>query len=174
VPGGRIDVVDRGDDPPVAPVVDPAAIGSFDVEGSRVAWARRPCSRVSIVVWDRSQPQPALPGTDCTMPDHGAEPLRVGPGRRVAVTISCPATAPAGCAGVTSLSAYLRRRPGGRRFLRGTNAYSFDLLAGESDTFRLRLRRKGLRRFRVGEVQIESTLMRNDRTQTTRRRLRLR
>jgi hypothetical protein len=172
--GGRIDIIHRADDSLSLPVIDPAAIGSFDLHGSRVAWARRPCSRISIVVWDRSQPQPELGGTDCTLPDHGSGPLRVGAGRRVAVTITCPQDAAAGCAGVTSLSAYLRRRRGGRRFLRGSSAESFDLLAGESDTIRVRLRRRGLRRFRTGYVQIETTLRRNRQDQRTRRALRLR
>jgi hypothetical protein len=38
----------------------------------------------------------------------------------------------------------------------------------------MRLRKKGLRRFRGGEVRIETTLAKNRQEQTTRRRLRLR
>ncbi|HEX8206149.1 MAG TPA: hypothetical protein VF587_08830 [Solirubrobacteraceae bacterium] len=170
----RLVVVDRLGTT-LADIADPAYDSrDFDYDGTRLTWARRPCARYSFVVWDLAQPQPALAGTDCTMPGHGSGTLRVRAGRRVALTITCPQDAPAGCAGVTALSAYLRRRPAGRRSLRGSAAESFDLLPGESATIGMRLRKKGLRRFRGGEVRIETTLAKNRQEQTTRRRLRLR
>ena len=171
--GGRMKVIDRAG-ATVAEVTDPAAIASFDYDGTRLAWARRPCSRMSIVVWDLAQPQPALAGNDCTMPGHGTGRLRLGVNRRVVVTITCPAAAPEGCAGVTGLSVYLRRRAGARPFLRGSTAESFDLLAGESARIRVRVSRKRLRSFRRGHVVIETTLLRSGQDQLTRRPLRLR
>lgn len=150
-----------------------APIAGIAFDGARLAWARQPCSRQSIAVWDLSEPAPDLPGADCTMPDPGAGAVRLGRDRRATVTLTCPATAPTGCAGVASLSAYLRRRPSDRRRLRGSAAESFDLLPGGAKTIAVRVKRNGLRRFRSGQLRIEITL-RRERDLTVRRPLRLR
>jgi hypothetical protein len=169
---GRIVVLGR-DGQTRFDVTDPAMIGTADFDGARLAWAREPCSRPSIVVWDLSGPRPDLPGDDCTMPRTPAAPLRLGRDRRVSVTLTCPATAPAGCAGVASLAVYLRRRPRGHRRLWGSRAATFDLLAGEAKTVRARVSKKGLRRSRSGEVLVHTQLLRGQ-EEEIRRVLRLR
>ncbi|HEX8121159.1 MAG TPA: hypothetical protein VF549_07825 [Solirubrobacteraceae bacterium] len=151
-------------------VTEPAATAGFDYDGARLAWAREPCTRQSVVVWDLSDPVPKRRGDACSAPVTRTRRVNLQPDRSVVVRLVCPATAPAGCAGATGLTVYVRSRASERRRIGGSTAHSFDLLPGQLVDMRVRVARKALRRARIARLEIATDLDHADRPEPIVRR----
>ena len=86
----------------------------WDFDGRRLTWARQPCARAHVVVWDITQPPPAEPGRPCAYPELKGSRVPLGRAGRFALRVACPA-GEAECGGYVHPIVRLRLRSGARR-----------------------------------------------------------
>ena len=154
--GLRLTVV-RRDGSPVATHTVTRTSGDFDFDGTRLAWARRPCARTTIQVWALEDPPPPAPGTRCTMLEPLVMRARVRRDGRVRIPTVCPIVADAGCAGQVSASLRYVTRSGRRRetYLRGDGV--FEAETGEHRELSFRIGRRTRARARRGRLILSLT-----------------
>lgn len=99
---------------------EPATIGRWDFDGTRLAWATRPCERVAIVAWDLADARPpALPAGHCPLPAITTRSTSLD-GKSFRLGLRCPAEPALGCLGRIRLVAHA---PRGERYALGTVGY---------------------------------------------------
>lgn len=131
----RIDVFDLSGRP-VLSDDEPAAVGTWDFDGHRLAYLSRPCAVTTLVVRELGDAAPARPEGDCA----AARPRRIATlrGRLFTVALDCPAGARLGCFGflrvVASVARVLRPRTA---IVVGDARFALTPGAGSSRTFTL-------------------------------------
>jgi hypothetical protein len=122
----------------------PSFFNGPSVDGTRVAWASRPCALVNVTVWDLTTAPPGS-STNCSLPQpstRGADPVRPGQYSDYGATIplSCPPTSPQGCAGELTVKAHHH----GQAI---TGSTTFAIAPATSDRVPLGLNQHGRRAF---------------------------
>ncbi|CAA9536852.1 MAG: hypothetical protein AVDCRST_MAG85-4211 [uncultured Solirubrobacteraceae bacterium] len=121
------------------------AFRDWAFDGRRVAWLQRPCSVVTLAVWEVADAPPESAGERCGAPT--VRPARVvSRARRFAISLRCPEREAAGCAGSGSVTLTGTTR-GGSRFRR-VHGVLFDLDPGAATTVRGRVSATDVRRLR--------------------------
>ena len=100
--GGRFAVLDR--DGSVVAQHGATSESDWDFDGRRVAWLARPCSLVTVSVWDVGAAPPPSAGDRCAPVVVDATRVTVSRARRFGLPLRCPLEAPAGCAGQVSFT----------------------------------------------------------------------
>jgi hypothetical protein len=86
---------------------------SFDFNGSRLAYAVRPCERIGVVIWDLTGVPASFPSGSCPVPRIAPADARLR-SSTVPVWLSCPPRGSLGCAGKMRMVGS-DRPPGTRR-----------------------------------------------------------
>lgn len=139
---------------PIASHDTNAAVASFDFDGRHLAYARHPCVRPEVRVWDTTEMPPrALRVAGCAMPSVARRRLRVTRAGIVRVPFACRARGRAGCAARVVATARLRGRRGG---LGARDLLVTDVLLepGARTTRTVRLGRRAVARARSGRLEL--------------------
>ena len=132
-----------------------ATAGSFDFDGHRLAYARRPCLHTTVHVWDVDAPVPdELGGAGCALPVPTATQLRVSRDGGVRLPLSCaPPPEAAECEATVWLLFRWRDRRGRVHAWSGQTR-NIELEPGAETTVTIRPRRRYVRRARTASVRV--------------------
>ncbi len=132
----------------------------FAFDGTRLAWNARRCAATFVVSTTVGEPPPRLPDAQCRPPRPSPYVFRLDRrGGWVTVTLTCPAAAANGCDGTVDVRLQGERSAGNRTRLRPVAQFGSALLAGGTETRRLRLppaARRTARAFRGLRVRVRA------------------